>query len=109
MECVSKQEKLLTFRTRLTCSLLLSDSILKPINKFRQQILGLMSISPVTAGRLMADHELPHTYFCSKVLVPRPNDWSSNHGRSCCCYRPLSGVLEADESHRDFGLLIRAT
>ncbi|PWY64607.1 UDP-Glycosyltransferase/glycogen phosphorylase [Aspergillus eucalypticola CBS 122712] len=53
--------------------------ILKPINRFRQQILGLMSISPVTAGRLMADHELPHTYFCSKVLVPRPNDWSSNH------------------------------
>ncbi|RAK84615.1 UDP-Glycosyltransferase/glycogen phosphorylase [Aspergillus costaricaensis CBS 115574] len=75
----------------LTCSLLLSDSIVKPINKFRQQILGLMSISPVTAGRLMADHELPHTYFCSKVLISRPNDWSSNHGRSCCCYRPLSG------------------
>ncbi|RAH60400.1 UDP-Glycosyltransferase/glycogen phosphorylase [Aspergillus piperis CBS 112811] len=75
----------------LTCSSLLSDSILKPINKFRQQILGLMSISPVTAGRLVTDHELPHTYFCSKVLVPRPNDWSSNHGRPYCCYRPLSG------------------
>ncbi|PYH33479.1 UDP-Glycosyltransferase/glycogen phosphorylase [Aspergillus neoniger CBS 115656] len=78
----------------LTCSSLLSDSILKPINKFRQQILGLMRISPVTAARLMADHELPHTYFCSKVLVPRPNDWSSNHGRSYCCYRPLKTSMK---------------
>ncbi|RAK75963.1 glycosyltransferase [Aspergillus fijiensis CBS 313.89] len=68
--------------------------ILEPLNIFRRQVLGLMSISPTVAGRLIMDHEIPHTYFCSRVLVPKPRDWAINH--------EMSGYIfhETEESDR---------
>ncbi|PYI36284.1 UDP-Glycosyltransferase/glycogen phosphorylase [Aspergillus indologenus CBS 114.80] len=68
--------------------------ILEPLNIFRRQVLGLMSISPTVAGRLMIDQEIPHTYFSSRVLVPKPRDWALNH--------EMSGYIfhEPEESYR---------
>ncbi|PIG88584.1 hypothetical protein AARAC_000957 [Aspergillus arachidicola] len=51
------------------------NTIIEPINRFRQHVLGFQSISPATGGRLMIDNDIPHTYFCPEVLVPRPSDW----------------------------------
>ncbi|KAE8371818.1 hypothetical protein BDV26DRAFT_298431 [Aspergillus bertholletiae] len=53
------------------------NNIIEPINRFRQHILGFPSILLTTGGRLMIDNEIPHTYFCPEVLVPRPSDWDS--------------------------------
>ncbi|PYH81120.1 UDP-Glycosyltransferase/glycogen phosphorylase [Aspergillus uvarum CBS 121591] len=68
--------------------------ILEPLNIFRRQVLGLMSISPTVAGRLMIDQEIPHTYFSSRVLVPKPRDWALNY--------EMSGYIfhEPEESYR---------
>ncbi|RHZ67187.1 glycosyltransferase [Aspergillus thermomutatus] len=55
-------------------------SISEPINYFRQHVLGLRSISPTSGGRLVFDHEIPHNYFCSELLLARPSDWPSIHG-----------------------------
>lgn len=30
----------------------------------------------------MIDNEIPHTYFCPEVLVPRPSDWDNMIGMS---------------------------
>ncbi|KAB8258746.1 hypothetical protein BDV32DRAFT_139333 [Aspergillus pseudonomiae] len=53
------------------------NTIIEPINRFRQHVLGLNSISSATGGRLIIDNEVPHTYFCPEVLVSRPSDWGS--------------------------------
>ncbi|RAK96845.1 glycosyltransferase [Aspergillus ibericus CBS 121593] len=59
-----------------------SCSIIEPINRFRQQVLGFQGISSAIGGRLLVDQEIPHTYLCSEVLIPRPKDWSSMIGPS---------------------------
>ncbi|KAE8332618.1 glycosyltransferase family 1 protein [Aspergillus sergii] len=51
------------------------NTIIEPINRFRQHVLGFQSISSATGGRLMIDNDIPHTYFCPEVLVSRPSDW----------------------------------
>ncbi|OGM40930.1 hypothetical protein ABOM_010323 [Aspergillus bombycis] len=53
------------------------NTIIDPINRFRQHVLGFNSISSATGGRLIIDNEIPHTYFCPEVLVPRPSDWDN--------------------------------
>ncbi|UDD65656.1 hypothetical protein AFCA_012832 [Aspergillus flavus] len=50
-------------------------TIIEPINRYRQHVLGCQSISSATGGRLMIDNDIPHTYFCPEVLVSRPGDW----------------------------------
>ncbi|OJK01896.1 hypothetical protein ASPACDRAFT_1865558 [Aspergillus aculeatus ATCC 16872] len=74
--------------------------ILEPLNIFRRQVLGLMSISPTVAGRLLMDHEIPHTYFCSMVLVPKPRDWAINRA-------PIYLIMR-DPSIVDSDLLVAA-
>ncbi|PYI00855.1 UDP-Glycosyltransferase/glycogen phosphorylase [Aspergillus sclerotiicarbonarius CBS 121057] len=51
--------------------------IIEPINRFRQHVLGFQSISSAVGGRLVVDQEIPQTYLCSEVLIPRPKDWSN--------------------------------
>ncbi|KAE8370947.1 UDP-Glycosyltransferase/glycogen phosphorylase [Aspergillus caelatus] len=58
------------------------NTIIEPINKFRQHVLGFNGISSATGGRLMTDNEIPHTYFCPEVLVLRPGDWDNMIGMS---------------------------
>ncbi|KNG85601.1 hypothetical protein ANOM_006498 [Aspergillus nomiae NRRL 13137] len=53
------------------------NTIIEPINRFRQHVLGLNSISSATGGRLIPDNDIAHTYFCPEVLVSRPSDWDS--------------------------------
>jgi hypothetical protein len=54
----------------------MKNRIIDPVNHFRQHVLGLKRIHPSVAGRLVQDQAIPHTYFCSDVLVKRPMDWS---------------------------------
>ncbi|KAL4812458.1 UDP-Glycosyltransferase/glycogen phosphorylase [Aspergillus spinulosporus] len=52
---------------------------IEPINRFRQSVLGLAAIPSTTAARLMIDNRIPHTYFCSKLFIPKPDDWPERH------------------------------
>ncbi|PYH90743.1 UDP-Glycosyltransferase/glycogen phosphorylase, partial [Aspergillus ellipticus CBS 707.79] len=78
------------------------NTIIEPINRFRQQILGLQRISAAVGGRLMADYEVPHTYLCSQVLVPRPNDWSSMIDIVGYLFKTQPPVCRPDKELEDF-------
>ncbi|KAL2838120.1 hypothetical protein BJY01DRAFT_220273 [Aspergillus pseudoustus] len=62
-------------------------TLIEPINQFRQCVLGLMPISTTTAATLVMNHQVPHTYFCSKLLTSKPVDWSENQGISGYIFR----------------------
>ncbi|KAE8345472.1 hypothetical protein BDV24DRAFT_148080 [Aspergillus arachidicola] len=75
------------------------NTIIEPINRFRQHVLGFQSISPATGGRLMIDNDVPHTYFCPEVLVPRPSDWDGMIGMA---------IIHPTNSMESPGMLARA-
>ncbi|KAL4903755.1 hypothetical protein BDW74DRAFT_185862 [Aspergillus multicolor] len=51
---------------------------IKPINQFRQCVLGLRPISIKTAATIVRDYQVPYTYLCSKMLISKPVDWPEN-------------------------------
>ncbi|QRD92604.1 hypothetical protein F9C07_12563 [Aspergillus flavus] len=71
-------------------------TIIEPINRYRQHVLGCQSISSATGGRLMIDNDIPHTYFCPEVLVSRPGDWDDMISMSSY-YSNTSGYVFVEE------------
>ncbi|RDW84124.1 glycosyltransferase [Aspergillus mulundensis] len=82
---------------------------IEPINRFRQRILGLMPISSSTAATLVRDHSIPHTYFCSKLLVPKPVDWPENQDISGYIFREQEALYRPPPDLESFLLAGRAT
>ncbi|KAF9871095.1 udp- transferase [Colletotrichum karsti] len=48
------------------------------INKFRTQVLGLDSISPMWGCQLLPRLRVPFTFLWSESLIPKPADWDSH-------------------------------
>ncbi|KAB8206676.1 UDP-Glycosyltransferase/glycogen phosphorylase [Aspergillus parasiticus] len=75
------------------------NTIIEPINRFRQHVLGFQSISSATGGRLMIDNDIPHTYFYPEVLFSRPSDWDRMIGMA---------IIHPTNSMESPGMLARA-
>ncbi|KAK6433847.1 hypothetical protein LTR95_009970 [Oleoguttula sp. CCFEE 5521] len=48
------------------------------INRFRAKCLGLDPVSVTWAPGMLQRLKIPHTYFWSPALVPKPKDWASH-------------------------------
>ncbi|OJJ47387.1 hypothetical protein ASPZODRAFT_132374 [Penicilliopsis zonata CBS 506.65] len=74
------------------------NRITEPVNRFRQ-LLGLPALSSELAGRLLQDCNVPHTFFCSPRLYPRPRDWPSwveitGYPLDCSASSPINKALD---------------
>ncbi|OCK78638.1 glycosyltransferase family 1 protein [Lepidopterella palustris CBS 459.81] len=77
------------------------------INQFRKKALGLEPISLLWAPGMASRLKIPHTYFWSTALIPKPRDWSSNitvsgfcHLRLASSYTPNPDLVKFLESGR---------
>jgi UDP:flavonoid glycosyltransferase YjiC (YdhE family) len=88
-------------------SLLTWQGLADVINSFRQHTLSLEPIPLTEGAQLLQTLEIPHTYFWSSALIPKPDDWPRHIDvagfifRQAPDYKPsveLSEFLGADPS-----------
>jgi hypothetical protein len=80
--------KLANFMSYNTIELLTWEGLQDLINRFREQTLGLDSVSPTWGYLLFQRLRIPFTYCWSEALIPKPADWGEwkhIYGRQAWC------------------------
>jgi len=72
------------------------------INRFREQTLGLDSISPTWGYQLFSRLKIPYTYCWSEALIPKPADWGQHIDISGFFFLPLASSYTPDTRMQQF-------
>ncbi|TGZ77271.1 hypothetical protein EX30DRAFT_398682 [Ascodesmis nigricans] len=72
------------------------------VNKFREQTLGLPSISTIWAPGAISRLKVPYTYCWSPSLIPKPEDWGQHIGISGFFFLSLASGYTPPPDLADF-------
>jgi UDP:flavonoid glycosyltransferase YjiC (YdhE family) len=70
------------------------------INRFRKKCLGLEPVSMLWGPGMLHRLKIPHTYFWSPALIPKPKDWPAHISISGYCFLTSPDYTPAADLHR---------